>query len=114
MLRTCKGVRSRQIHGEVKVIGLPSAIPAAFGLPRDATGRPVRVGSLPAGTAVINAVAAQDLGAQRPAWQLAYMDVLDGDFLQGATFHLLSRARGYASDMTVQNNPASLICNEEG
>jgi putative ABC transport system permease protein len=55
---------SRQIRGEVKVIGLPSAIPSAFGLLRDSPGRSVHIGRLPPGTAAINAVTAADLGAR--------------------------------------------------
>jgi putative ABC transport system permease protein len=37
----------------------------------------------------------------RPSWRLTYADVLDGDFLAGTTFHLLSRAKGYTSDAAV-------------
>jgi putative ABC transport system permease protein len=54
-----------------------------------------------AGSQGYEPVGVVQLSAARPAWQLAYMDVLDGDFLQGTTFHLLSRARGYTSAAAV-------------
>ena len=55
---------SRQIRGQVKVIGLPPRPAAAFGILRDGRGRAVQPARLPSGTAAINAVAAADLGAR--------------------------------------------------
>src|SRR5205823_3393099 len=55
---------SRQIRGQVKVIGLPPRRSPAFGALRDAAGRPVDPARVPAGAAAINAVTAGDLGAR--------------------------------------------------
>lgn len=79
---------SRQIRGEVKLIGLPPRPPAAFGAVRDPSGRMVEVAHLPAGAAAINAIAASDLGA-RP-----------GDSL---LLFLRHRRYRFRLDVTVQN-----------
>jgi putative ABC transport system permease protein len=56
-------VTTRQIRGEVKVIGLPTRWPAAFGAL--SSGRhPVGLAQLPAGTLALNQIAANDLGAR--------------------------------------------------
>ena len=55
---------SRQLRGQVKVIGLPPRPAATFGTLRDGQGRMVEPARLPPGTAAINAVAAADLGAR--------------------------------------------------
>ncbi|MDB5076821.1 MAG: FtsX-like permease family protein [Chloroflexi bacterium] len=54
---------SRQIRGQVKVIGLPAQPPSAFGRVINLRGRSVDIGQLPAGSVAINATAAIDLGA---------------------------------------------------
>ncbi|MGH2344882.1 MAG: ABC transporter permease, partial [Chloroflexota bacterium] len=54
-----------------------------------------------AGSQGYEPVGVVQLSAARPSWRLTYADVLAGDFLQGTTFHLLSRAAGYTSDAAV-------------
>ncbi|HWE64120.1 MAG TPA: ABC transporter permease, partial [Chloroflexota bacterium] len=54
---------SRQIRGQVKMIGLPARRPGAFGVLTDGHGRLVDPARMPPGAAAINAVAASDLGA---------------------------------------------------
>ena len=65
---------SRQIRGEVKVIGLPATIPAAFGPLLGGNGRRLDVGSLPAGSVAIDQVAASDLAARPGDRLLLFVD----------------------------------------
>lgn len=78
-------VTTRQIRGEVKVVGLPNRWPAAFG-PLSGSGRAIDLAQIHPGAMVLNQIAASDLGAKTGDSLLLF---LGG---QRFTFHLAAIA----------------------